>query len=315
MNFYGKKKIPFFFLIDFEMQKPEVWTLDEMKKSGICFDFNGIKNDFELLDFPSHPFSFQKYPIPYDRYLNSFQEVQKSLAMGESYLVNLTFKTLIETSLSLKEIFYRSRAKYKLFYPGRFLVFSPETFVRIEKETIFTYPMKGTIDASLPDAYQIIINDPKEKAEHVTIVDLLRNDLAKVSGNVSVVRFRYIEKIKTHEKEILQVSSEIKGTLRPGYHERIGSLIYDLLPAGSVSGAPKQKTLEIIRGTEEDERGFYTGIAGFFDGNNLESAVLIRFIEENNKKLFFRSGGGITLDSDPEKEYQELKDKVYVPIA
>ena len=88
-----------------------------------------------------------------------------------------------------------------------------------------------------------------------------------------------------------------------------------LLPAGSVTGAPKQKTVEIIKEVENYNRGFYTGIAGIYDGLSLKSYVMIRFIEKDNDKLYFKSGGGITSKSDFDKEYAELIEKIYVPIA
>jgi len=87
------------------------------------------------------------------------------------------------------------------------------------------------------------------------------------------------------------------------------------LPAGSVSGAPKPKTLEIIKAVEEEGRGYYTGVFGYFNGNDLDSGVMIRFIENREGKYFYRSGGGITTQSDVEAEYQETIDKVYVPVA
>ena len=89
---------------------------------------------------------------------------------------------------------------------------------------------------------------------------------------------------------------------------------FKLLPAGSISGAPKKKTVEIICKAENYKRGFYTGIFGFFDGEKLDSGVMIRYIEEQNGKLIFKSGGGVTTFSDEEKEYNEMIDKVYVPI-
>jgi len=88
-----------------------------------------------------------------------------------------------------------------------------------------------------------------------------------------------------------------------------------LLPAGSVTGAPKKKTVEIIRETENYDRGYYTGICGYFDGSRLDSGVMIRFIEKNENGTIFKSGGGLTVYSDPEREYREMIDKVYVPIV
>ncbi len=174
--------------------------------------------------------------------------------------------------------------------------------------------MKGTIDATMPDAENIILNDVKETAEHYTIVDLIRNDLSMVSQRVRVERFRYFDTIGTNEKRLLQVSSEICGEMEEGYLSAIGDIIFSLLPAGSVSGAPKKKTTEIIASAEGIPRGYYTGIAGLFDGRNLNSGVLIRFIEKRDNGYFYRSGGGITSFSEPLSEYNEMIDKIYVPV-
>jgi para-aminobenzoate synthetase component 1 len=195
-----------------------------------------------------------------------------------------------------------------------FTCYSPESFIKIENGKIRSFPMKGTINASEENAENKILSNRKEMAEHATIVDLIRNDLSMVAKDVQVEKFSYVEKIITHEKQLLQVSSSIAGKLPDEYSKRIGTIIFTLLPAGSVSGAPKKKTLEIITESETHERGYYTGIAGIFDGKNLDSCVLIRFIEQENGNLFFRSGGGITVNSDPHSEYQEMIDKIYVPI-
>jgi len=88
-----------------------------------------------------------------------------------------------------------------------------------------------------------------------------------------------------------------------------------MLPAGSVTGAPKKMTTSIIRDIENSDRGYYTGVCGVFDGESLDSAVMIRFIELQNGMMQFRSGGGITFMSQAREEYEELIEKVYVPIA
>jgi para-aminobenzoate synthetase component I len=103
--------------------------------------------------------------------------------------------------------------------------------------------------------------------------------------------------------------------LSPNYLSQLGDIIFAMLPAGSVTGAPKKKTLEIIENAENYDRGFYTGIAGYFDGQNLDSCVLIRFIENEKGQLFYKSGGGITAQSNANDEYQELIDKIYVPVS
>ena len=209
----------------------------------------------------------------------------------------------------------RAEAPYLLYVPGRFVCFSPERFVRIAGGRIATNPMKGTINASVPDARQTILNDPKETAEHNTVVDLLRNDLSIHADRVHVERFRYIDRIATRRGDILQVSSEIAGRLPAGYEARMGDILFDMLPAGSVSGAPKSSTLRIIREAEGESRGYYTGVFGYFDGQTLDSAVLIRFIEEEQGRMYFRSGGGITAYSDCRSEYEEVIEKVYLPFV
>ena len=174
--------------------------------------------------------------------------------------------------------------------------------------------MKGTIDASIKAAEKLILPNPKEEAEHYTIVDLIRNDISQVAEKVEVTKFRYVDKIITHDKTLLQVSSEIKGKLKEDWREQLGDIFSKLLPAGSISGAPKLKTTEIIKRYELDSRGYYTGVAGIFDGDSVDSCVMIRFIENKEDRLYFRSGGGITFRSKEAEEYQELIQKIYVPI-
>jgi para-aminobenzoate synthetase component 1 len=132
---------------------------------------------------------------------------------------------------------------------------------------------------------------------------------------VNVDRFRYLDVLKTHNKTLLQVSSVISGLLPEGYESSLGEILNSMLPAGSVSGAPKRETLRIIRDAEMGPRGYYTGIMGYYDGRDFDSAVMIRYIEKQDNELVYRSGGGITCMSDPEKEYQEMIDKVYIPLG
>lgn len=258
--------------------------------------------------------TLRSFPVGLQDYARAFHYVQSQQRAGNSYLTNLTFPCPIELNATLTEIYSRSRALYRLLIKDRMVVFSPESFVRIHNDKIFSYPMKGTIDATLPDAEALLLENEKELAEHVTIVDLIRNDLSRVSGNVRVDRFRFIDRIATHTGGILQMSSRISGDLPTDYRTRLGDLFRELLPAGSVSGAPKRKTLDIIRQAEQRMRGYYTGVFGVFDGDHLDSAVMIRFIEQTEKGFIYQSGGGITIYSDLESEYRELLQKVYVPV-
>lgn len=313
MNEYGKNKIPFLFIIDFEMENPHVIKLAEVDANKILYNVNEAKNYNRELT-TTKELSFKKLPPSYDEYSHAFKIVMNHIQAGNTYLCNLTFPTGIEINFSLLELFYASREKYKLYYDDQFIVFSPECFVKIENGKIYSFPMKGTIDASIPNAKEIILRDEKELAEHTTIVDLIRNDLSMVSSNVALEEFRYVEEITTNQKNLLQVSSKICGELPESFPSQIGDIIFSLLPAGSISGAPKKRTVEIIKDAENYKRGFYTGIFGLFDGNNLDSAVMIRFIEKVGNQYYFKSGGGITFLSDPSSEYNELIDKVYAPI-
>lgn len=312
VNEYSLRGEPFLFLVDFEMLKPEVYLLSNLP-DGIFYNVKGHTNATSRRSAHSS-LTFEKKPIALSDYQAKFEYVQSGLARGDSFLVNLTIQTPIETNATIAELFAASRAKYKLLVENEFVVFSPETFVRIEDGIIWSYPMKGTIDASEQNALEKILADEKERAEHITIVDLIRNDLSAVAKDVKVTRFRYVDHLHTNSKDLFQVSSEIQGILPEDYRRRLGDILISLLPAGSASGAPKPKTLEIIRAAEGENRGYYTGVFGVFDGESLDSAVMIRYIEQRGKTLYYRSGGGITFQSDLKKEYQEAIDKVYVPI-
>lgn len=314
INEFASKNIPFVFLIDFEMQKPMLSTIENAENEKIFFDFHGNTN-FKYKKNKIHISPFKINPISKKKYFKAFKLVQKNILHGNSYLLNLTFPTKIKTNNTLKEIFNKANAPYKVLYKNKFISFSPECFIKIIGNNIYSYPMKGTIDASIKNAEQKILKNKKETNEHNTIVDLIRNDLSIVSSKVKVTKFRYIDKIKTNSSELLQVSSEITGVLPDNWKSQLGNTIIKLLPAGSISGAPKRKTVEIIKEAEKQKRGYYTGIFGVFDGKNLDSAVLIRYIEKKKGKYYFRSGGGITSMSNKHSEYKELIQKIYVPIS
>lgn len=314
MNKWGGSAIPFLFIIDFELKKPLIFNLREIDPQKLLYSLNGVTNFQEKVACMKR-FRLLKYPEKYEDYLAKFNKVKEEIASGNSFLLNLTCSTSIGLDLTLKEVYMMSDSRYRILVDEHFVCFSPEIFVTIQDGIIRSFPMKGTIDAAIPDAEKIILNDYKETAEHYTIVDLIRNDLSLISERVRVERFRYIDTLVTSEKKLLQVSSEIRGDLAKDYLSHIGDIIYALLPAGSVSGAPKRKTTEIIAKAEGCERGYYTGVFGIFDGRNLDSSVMIRFIEKTSFGYFYHSGGGITSLSDPVSEYREMIDKIYVPAV
>jgi len=314
MNRLGKEQQPFFFMVDFLQENTLVIPLNEINPEEIQFEMQDFSVGSEKAISTEIPVSLSTDGYAKTRYVQQFNEVVTEIKKGNSFLVNLTCETPVKLTAGLRAVYNQVHAKYKLRYQDQFVVFSPETFVRIKQGVISSFPMKGTLDASFPDAAKTLLKNPKEKAEHSTIVDLIRNDLSMVAERVEVVRFRYLDELVTDSGKLLQVSSEISGHLPEDYGSRIGTIVFQLLPAGSITGAPKNKTVDIIRQVETYERGFYSGVFGVFDGQNMDSAVMIRFIEQTPNGFVYKSGGGITAFSDPEEEYDEMLKKIYVPV-
>lgn len=315
MNECGAAGTPFLFVVDFDM-KEGMFVSNPTEQAEILFHTPlGGNRSMKRTDKIYSEKRMSVNPISYSEYKKKFDVVMRGLKRGDSYLTNLTVRTPVQTNIDMKDIFLFSNSSYGIYVPECFVCFSPERFVSITNGLISTNPMKGTISANVTDAEKIILSDMKEMAEHCTIVDLLRNDIGMSANDVRVERFRYIDHIKSCMGDILQVSSEITGNLTDDYLSRLGDIIFSMLPAGSVCGAPKKATLDIIHWAESHTRGYYTGVFGYFDGKEFDSAVMIRFIEYSQQELFFHSGGGITVYSDPEKEYDEMIKKIYLPFV
>ena len=311
MDTLGKKREPFIFILSYDKTKLYVSPLKDLEEEVY----------YKLEDWRNYPvkkrekaFTFSMTPVDFTQYKKALNSVLEEIRSGNTYLLNLTFQTKVKSNFTLKEIFTYSKAKFKLYFKDQFICFSPERFIEIQDNTLSTYPMKGTIDANVKDADKIILNNEKEMAEHVMIVDLMRNDLGIVGEKINVEKFRYIDTISAGDKKLLQVSSEITAKLDKNWHSKIGKIIDELTPAGSITGTPKLSTVNIIQNIENYDRGFYTGVFGIFDGKALRSGVMIRFIENQQGEFTYKSGGGITIDSKAENEYEELLDKIYLPF-
>lgn len=312
MNALGKARKPFLFFVDYKGEKGQVIPLDEVDAEEILFAFNGVTNQENQPECKR--LQLHAYPLSFETYQGRFNQVLEQIQKGNTYLMNLTVSTPIEIDGSLQDVFYASKAKYKLWVKNQFVCFSPEIFVQIKENTIYSYPMKGTINALVPNAEELILSDEKETAEHYTIVDLIRNDLNIVAKYVEVDRFRYLDHLQTTKGELLQMSSQISGNLQENWQDKIGDILAHLLPAGSITGSPKEKTVQIIAEVEGYERNYYTGVCGIFDGATLDSAVMIRFVEQQGEQTVYKSGGGITFASQAAKEYEEILQKIYLPI-
>lgn len=303
----------YLFAVDFELDRG-FFMLNPDKQNDVLWRVNGASNFSRETSKPPCKL-FAPQPISFNKYESKFEVVGRGLQSGNSFLTNLTLRTPLLLGYTLDEIARHSNSQYVLMIPEHFVCFSPETFVQISADGIISSnPMKGTIDATLSNATQRLMDDPKERAEHNTIVDLIRNDLSIMANRVSVERFRYAERLKTLSGEIIQTSSMIQGHLNEEYRNHIGDVMSSLLPAGSVSGAPKRATVRIIQEAEVDSRGFYCGVFGYSDGSSIDSAVMIRYIEQQGDKFYFRSGSGITACSNAKAEYEECIKKIYLPF-
>lgn len=319
LNHLTDEKEPFLFVINYDGTEAYIRKLSEISPEECLYDFEGITNvKRQLRSASAKPQMWKVHEPDFVEYTKSFETVKSNILCGNSILTNLTCKVAVDCDLSFEDIFLRAKGKYKILVRTdngkQFVCFSPESFVRIKNGKIYSYPMKGTLDASLPNAEEVLMNDEKEAAEHATIVDLIRNDLSRVAERVRVDRYRYIDVLHTNKGDILQTSSEISGKLPSDYHKRIGNILAAMLPAGSITGAPKDKTVQIIHEAEGYDRGFYTGIMGIYDNGMLNSAVMIRFMEKDGEGIFFKAGGGITSKSDCRKEFAEVLQKVYLPF-
>lgn len=328
MNHLGAQGEAFFFLIPYD-EGLSLISCKNKPAPGLSFSLPlgyHCAPEHASRPLPDKPF-FRSFPTSREHYGKSFQQVMDHLYRGDSYLLNLCFPTRVETNLELAHFFHKAQAPFKLLLEGKefclsqdkeefaFVCFSPEEFIRIRGNQISTFPMKGTADASSPDSAEQLLSDEKEKREHATIVDLMRNDLSMIATNIEVKRYRYLDLVPTSGGGVWQCSSEITGTLPTDWRSRLGTLLRTILPAGSITGAPKESTCCAIQKAEMQNRGYFTGIFGYFNGSDLDSAVAIRFLEKNNSQLHYKSGGGLTTMSSLQEEYEELIRKVYVPFV
>lgn len=315
MNDLAEQAVPFLFIIDYDAKRAVVEPESEVDANELKYCFNGIGNATQTSHPTNNDIEWRIEPPTEAEYQHSFNIVRNAMLAGNSYLANLTCRVGLQTNLSLLDLYHVANARYRLWMKDKLVCFSPETFVKISQGEISSYPMKGTAEDVSPLSAEQLLANEKEAAEHATIVDLIRNDLSMVASNVRVERYRYVERLNTHRGPLLQTSSEIKGQLMPHLTQRPGDVIFSQLPAGSITGAPKKKTVEIITEAENYHRDFYTGVMGRWDNGELDSAVMIRFIDQHDGKLYFKAGGGITAKSNWKDEYHEVIEKVYAPIC
>ena len=193
---------------------------------------------------------------------------------------------------------------------------SPETLVKLEEDKVYTFPLAGTRPrGKTPEEDQALeeelLKDEKELAEHNMLVDLGRNDLGKISafGSVKLEGYLSVHKFS----HVMHIGTTVSGELAEGKTSL--DVIHAILPAGTLSGAPKIRACEIINELEDDKRGIYGGAIGYLDfTGNLDTCIAIRLAFKKNNKLFIRSGAGIVADSMEEKEYEECINKAQAMV-
>ncbi len=273
---------------------------------------------------PEHPLSAYREPIDprfsftEEEYVEKVHEVRRAIAKGDIYQANLTGKFSFPFSGDPFSLYLRLRAAQPVPY-GAFLrtasfcivSLSPELFFRVRKGRIETRPMKGTAPRGLTEAEDrkaslALKRDPKNRAENVMIVDLLRNDLGRVcrTGSIGVSRLFEVQRFRT----LLQMVSTVSGTLDPS--TKPSGILRALFPCGSVTGAPKISSMRLLRGLEPAPRGVYTGAIGILlPGGDMTFSVAIRTLTVANGGAEAGAGGGIVWDSRPDAEFREAHQK------
>lgn len=281
-----------------------------------------IKNAFDYF-YKKYQLKFTKIPsltitsnFSKDEYINAVKKIIEYIKNGDVFEVNLSqkFKAILNKSFPQKKLYNFLRDKNKAPFSAnitlnnlQILSFSPERFIKIKNNYIVTCPIKGTIKRDndfIEDKFlaNILHNSEKDRAENIMIVDLMRNDLSKICEKTSV-KVSELCKIESFTN-VHHLVSTIKGKLKSSIKNT--DIIKTCFPGGSITGAPKIRAMEIISEIEKSNRNIYCGSIGYFSFNNIaDLSIAIRTVIINDNELHLSAGGAITLDSNPESEYQE----------
>ena len=253
-----------------------------------------------------------------EHFINSVKRAKKYIEDGDIIQVVLSQRFCKVTSAKPIDIYRAMRIInpspymfYLDFKDIKLIGSSPEILVSVKNGKILTKPIAGTrpigkTEEENKKLKEDLLSDEKEKAEHLMLVDLARNDVGKVAkaGSVKVDNFMYVEKYS----HVMHIVSDVSGELKENLHPI--DVLKAVFPVGTVSGAPKVRAMQIIEELETERRGPYAGAVGYisFDGN-LDTAIAIRTAVMKENKIFVQAGAGIVADSIPEKEYEETVNK------
>jgi len=292
---------------EYEKGKSKLEYINNLIRTGTHEDTPSahLKSDFKPL--------FSK-----DEYCKMVNKAKHHIKEGDIFQVVLSNRyeadfegSIFNTYRILRTI---NPSPYMFYFSGSNLEIagaSPETLVKLHNGRLFTFPLAGTRrrgateeeDAALEKE---LLADEKELAEHNMLVDLGRNDLGKISNFGSVVVEKHMSILRF--SHVMHIGSTVTSQIREG---KTGlDAINSVLPAGTLSGAPKIRAMQIINEQEKNKRGIYGGAIGYLDfTGNMDTCIAIRIVYRRNNKVFVRSGAGIVADSNPESEYQECENK------
>lgn len=277
-----------------------------------------IRNGEPVNEMPGKLLSEVKPLFDKERYCNMVKKAQHHIKEGDIFQIVLSNRLEADYDGSLLNVYRVLRtlnpSPYMFYFSGTDVEVagaSPETLVKLEDGSLYTFPLAGTRPRGKTDEEDKaleadLLADPKELAEHNMLVDLGRNDIGKISefGSVEVVKYHSIERYS----HVMHIGSTVKGTIKSD--KDAFDAVYSILPAGTLSGAPKIKACQLINDLENNKRGIYGGAIGYIDfTGNLDTCIAIRIAYKKGKKVFVRSGAGIVADSVPENEYQECINK------
>jgi len=269
-------------------------------------------------DKDSYEISNMQTSIGRNEYLSAINRIKQYIAAGHTYQVNYTMKLKFDFSGSVADLYHTLRRNQSVSYGAwirhdkqDIMSLSPELFYRADKENITVRPMKGTLVRGRTtkednDNRSRLQNDPKNRSENIMIVDLLRNDLGRLLYEIDGGRIqpKSLFDVETYET-LLQMTSTIEGKLKPDKQPGFQDVIKAIFPCGSITGAPKIRTMEIIHELEKEERGVYCGAIGYSGPDETVFNVPIRTVVLKDGRGEMGIGSGIIHDSDPEGEWQE----------
>jgi anthranilate synthase component 1 len=261
--------------------------------------------------------------FPKEKYAEMVEKAKHYIREGDIFQVVLSNPMRAKATGSLFDTYRVLRASnpspYMFYFSGTDVEVagaSPETLVKLDHQDLYTFPLAGTRKRGKTEEEDLalekeLLADPKEIAEHNMLVDLGRNDLGKISefGSVHVETLHSIERFS----HVMHIGSTVKGKIRKEYDAL--DAISAVLPAGTLSGAPKIRACQLIGELENNKRGIYGGAIGYIDfAGNMDTCIAIRIAYKKNNTVFVRSGAGIVADSVPESEYQECINKAQAVI-